>query len=93
MPVLLRRFDHARTYNFCMGLWPFCFVLLPGLNIIARWGALDLATGELGPTTKSLVWLGIGVILCISRCAALAFSYVFPHTLPRARPQSMLPPA
>ncbi|KAL1947733.1 hypothetical protein VTO73DRAFT_13457 [Trametes versicolor] len=74
MPVLLRRFDHARTYNFCMGLWPFCFVLLPGLNIIARWGALDLATGELGHTTKALVWLGIGVILCISRCAALAFS-------------------
>lgn len=83
MPVLLRRFDHARTYNFCMGLWPFCFVLLPGLNIIARWGALDLATGELGPTTKALVWLGIGVILCISRCAALAFSYVYPRTLPR----------
>ncbi|KAI0361978.1 MFS general substrate transporter [Trametes cingulata] len=74
MPFLLRRFDHARMYNFCMGLWPFCFVLLPGLNIIARWGAADFFTGELPPTTKALVWLGIGCILTISRSAALAFS-------------------
>ena len=71
MPFLLRRFDHARTYNFCMSLWPFCFVLLPGLNILARMGAVD---GELAPATQAFVWLGIGVILFISRCAALAFS-------------------
>ncbi|KAI0336417.1 MFS general substrate transporter [Cubamyces sp. BRFM 1775] len=74
MPIVLRRVDHARMYNFCMGLWPFCFVLLPGLNIIARWGALDEAVGVLAPTTRALVWLGIGVILSISRTAALAFS-------------------
>ncbi|KAI0637079.1 MFS general substrate transporter [Trametes polyzona] len=74
MPIILKRFDHARSYNFCMGLWPFCFVLLPGLNVIARWGAVDLATGELDPTTRAIVWVGIGIILCISRTAALAFS-------------------
>ncbi|KAI1795984.1 MFS general substrate transporter [Ganoderma leucocontextum] len=74
MPYILRRIDNARMYNFCMGLWPFCFVLLPGLNILARMGAADLATGELDPTTNALVWLGICVILTISRTAALAFS-------------------
>ena len=74
MPIVLRRVDHARMYNFCMGLWPFCFVLLPGLNLIARMGVADLATGELNPTTKALVWMGICAILAISRAAALAFS-------------------
>ncbi|OSD01624.1 MFS general substrate transporter [Trametes coccinea BRFM310] len=74
MPFLLRRFDHARMYNFCMGLWPFCFVLLPGLNFLARWGAVDPLAGELAPATEALVWVGIAVILSISRTAALAFS-------------------
>ncbi|KAI0748012.1 MFS general substrate transporter [Daedaleopsis nitida] len=74
MPFLLRRFDHARMYNFCMGLWPFCFVLLPGLNILARLGAVDVITGELAPGTHGLVWLGITIILLISRAGALAFS-------------------
>ncbi|KAI0646944.1 MFS general substrate transporter [Trametes meyenii] len=74
MPFILRRFDHARMYNFCMGLWPFCFVLLPGLNLLARWGGLDELTGELLPATQALVWVGIGVILTISKAAALAFS-------------------
>ncbi|RDX56894.1 MFS general substrate transporter [Lentinus brumalis] len=74
MPFLLRRFDHARMYNVCMGIWPFCFVLLPGLNILARMGAVDAATGELAPATQAVVWMGIGVIMLLSRCAALAFS-------------------
>ncbi|KAH9854118.1 MFS general substrate transporter [Lenzites betulinus] len=74
MPLILRRFDHARSYNFCMGLWPFCFVLLPGLNLIARWGAVDVTTGVLTPAARAAVWVGIGGIMCISRCAALAFS-------------------
>ena len=74
MPYLLRRFDHAHMYNFCMGLWPFCFVLLPGLNFIARAGALDVDTGSLAPSTSALLWLGISAILCFARTAALAFS-------------------
>ena len=77
MPFLLRRFDHARMYNFCMGLWPFCFVLLPGLNLLARAGALDAQTGALDPATHAFIWLGIGVILFLSRVAALSFSCVF----------------
>ncbi|EMD38498.1 hypothetical protein CERSUDRAFT_113677 [Gelatoporia subvermispora B] len=73
MPYLLRRFDHAKMYNFCMGLWPFCFVLLPGLNLIARTG-LDEMTGQIMPATKILVWIGIAALLAISRTACLAFS-------------------
>lgn len=40
MPYLLRRFDHAKMYNTCMGIWPYVYALLPGLNVIARWGAV-----------------------------------------------------
>ena len=46
MPYLLRRFDHAKMYNACMGIWPYTYALLPGLNVIARWGAV---VGEVPP--------------------------------------------
>ena len=74
MPFLLRHFDHARMYNFCMGLWPACFVLLPGLNFLAAAGARDVQTGELAPATAAALWVAIGTILTISRVACLAFS-------------------
>ncbi|OBZ75636.1 hypothetical protein A0H81_04450 [Grifola frondosa] len=73
MPYLLRRFDHAKMYNFCMSLWPYCFVLLPGLNLIARTG-VDEATGALRPATQAMVWLGIACLLTVTRIACLAFS-------------------
>lgn len=73
MPYLLRRFDHAKMYNFCMGLWPYSFVLLPGLNLIARTG-VDELTGQILPSTKVLVWIGIAGLLAVTRTACLAFS-------------------
>ena len=73
MPYLLRRFDHAKMYNFCMAIWPYCYVFLPGLNLIARMGRLDEA-GLVDPTTKALLWIGIGFILLLARSAGLAFS-------------------
>lgn len=73
MPFLLRRFNHAHIYNFCMSLWPYGFILMPGLNFIARTGVLD-ETGALHPVTKMLVWLGIVFLLCLTRVACLAFS-------------------
>ena len=76
MPYLLRRFDHAKMYNFCMAIWPYCYVLLPGLNLIARMGVVDEATGQIDPSTKALLWIGIGGILLLARSACLAFSYV-----------------
>ena len=82
MPYLLRRFDHAHMYNFCMGLWPLCFALLPGLNFLAAVGTTGVGAGPglgpgvwtLAPSTYALLWLAIGVIMLIARCAALAFS-------------------
>lgn len=73
MPFVLRRFDHAKIYNFCMSLWPYGFIFMPGLNFIARTGVLDDA-GTLHPVTKMLVWLGIVSLLFLTRVATLAFS-------------------
>ncbi|KAI0094018.1 MFS general substrate transporter [Irpex rosettiformis] len=94
MPYLLRRFDHAKMYNTCMGIWPYTYALLPGLNVIARWGAVvgkvplpiagdgveGLNVGGVSaivgvtPGTKALLWVGIGVLLCMARVACLGFS-------------------
>ncbi len=75
MPYLLRRFDHAKMYNSCMSIWPYCYVLLPGLNIIARMGLIEV-DGVLGvhPATKAILWAGISVLLLMARVACLAFS-------------------
>ncbi|KAI0811272.1 MFS general substrate transporter [Irpex lacteus] len=80
MPYLLRRFDHAKMYNTCMGIWPYVYALLPGLNVIARWGAVGLHVGGVTaivgvtPGTKALLWVGIGVLLTMARVACLGFS-------------------
>lgn len=73
MPYLLKRFDHARMYNVFMAIWPFCYVLMPGLNVIARAG-LDEATGEVSDTAKAFIWMGIAGLLLTARTACLAYS-------------------
>ncbi|CCL99154.1 uncharacterized protein FIBRA_01169 [Fibroporia radiculosa] len=73
MPYLLRRFDHAKMYNFYMAIWPFCYIFMPGLNIIARAG-LDPATGEPTPATRVFIWMGICGLLLLARTACLAYS-------------------
>ncbi|KAH9934807.1 MFS general substrate transporter [Fomitopsis serialis] len=73
MPYLLRRFDHARMYNVCMAIWPFCYVLMPGLNIIARAG-IDEATGEPSDAARAFIWMGIAGLLLTARTACLAYS-------------------
>ncbi|KZT11407.1 MFS general substrate transporter [Laetiporus sulphureus 93-53] len=72
MPYLLRRFDHARMYNACMALWPFCYVLMPGLNLIARAGTADGVVMNAG--AKAMVWVGIAGLLGLARTACLAYS-------------------
>lgn len=76
MPHLLRRFDHAKMYNTCIAIFPYCFILLPSLNIIAQWGAVVGEDGTVGvtPGTKALLWVGIGCLLTMARTACLAFS-------------------
>jgi hypothetical protein len=77
MPTLLRTFDIVRLYNFCIGLWPFAYIALPLLNFIARSG-LNETTGQTDVPTKSILWIGIAIVLAGSRIGCLAYSYVFP---------------
>lgn len=73
MPAILRRVDHARMYHFCMKIWPFTFLSLPILNIIARHGIVP-GTTQLDPFTIITLWACITVILCMTRIAFLAYS-------------------
>ena len=74
MPYLLRRFDHAKMYNFCMAIWPYCFLCLPIVNLIARMGTTEEVPNMIDPAAKTLVWIGIGVVMTLARSAGLAFS-------------------
>lgn len=73
MPTLLRRFEAARIYNFSVSAWPITFLLLPLLNIIARHG-LDESTGQLGTRSNAGLWVGLVVVLALSRIGCIGFS-------------------
>ncbi|KAG1819574.1 major facilitator superfamily domain-containing protein [Suillus subaureus] len=73
MSYLLRTFDSAKMYSFCMGIWPYTFLVLPLLNLIARAG-LDETTGELGTATVALLWVGIAFVLMLTKIASLAYT-------------------
>lgn len=84
-PVLIARCDHIRAYNRCMSLWPFCFLMLPLLNIVARRG-LSAINGHVGTDTlrltdadsrvQAMVWCGIIALLALSRLGSVAFGCV-----------------
>ena len=76
MPYLLRRFDHAKMYNTCVAIYPYVYLLLPLLNVIARRGVVVSEDGveRVDPGTKTLLWLGIAILLGMARIACLAFS-------------------
>jgi len=80
MPPILRRVDHASLYHFCMKIWPYVFIALPFLNVIARRGVI-VETGLLTPHTILILWSGIVLILSMARVAFLAYSYVCPAPL------------
>ncbi|EIW85420.1 MFS general substrate transporter [Coniophora puteana RWD-64-598 SS2] len=79
MPYLLRTFDCARMYSFCMNMWPIAFMLLPTLNLIARAGMEtgagfveaggDVVTSE----TRALLWVGVAVVLGLAKVGCVAF--------------------
>jgi hypothetical protein len=84
-PILLTRCDHVRVYNRCIGLWPFCFLALPLLNMVARIGlpmmdhkvreeALHLT--DVDRRVQAIVWCGIAALLTLSRLGCLAFACV-----------------
>ncbi|KAG1835668.1 major facilitator superfamily domain-containing protein [Suillus variegatus] len=72
MSYLLRTFDAAKIYCFCMSLWPYTFLVLPVLNLIARAG-LDETTGELGTTAVAFLWVGIAFVLLLTKAACVAY--------------------
>ncbi|KAJ3832468.1 major facilitator superfamily domain-containing protein [Lentinula raphanica] len=73
MPVLLRRFEAAKIYNVSIAAWPVTFLVLPTLNIIARSG-LDETTGQLDSRSHSALWVGIVIVLALSRIGGIAYS-------------------
>ncbi|KAF8797889.1 MFS general substrate transporter [Phlegmacium glaucopus] len=73
MPTILRRVNHAVMYHFCMKLWPYTFIALPFLNIIAVRGSIP-GTDELSSLTVYILWIGIALVLCVARVAFLAYS-------------------
>ncbi len=84
-PILLTRCDHVRVYNRCIGLWPFCFLALPLLNMVARIGLpmMDhkvreetLHLTDVDRRVQAIVWCGIAALLALSRLGCLAFACV-----------------
>ncbi|KAJ4467456.1 major facilitator superfamily domain-containing protein [Lentinula edodes] len=73
MPFLLRRIEAARIYNLSIAAWPVTFLFLPTLNMIARYG-LDESTGQLGSRSHSALWVGIVIVLVLSRVGGIAYS-------------------
>ncbi|KAJ7034771.1 major facilitator superfamily domain-containing protein [Mycena alexandri] len=71
MPRLLRRYGAERIYWMCTCSWPFAFIAIPFLNIIA-WGAV------IGPSPvwmEIFLWVCIAVILTVVRIGGAAFLY------------------
>jgi hypothetical protein len=73
MPTLLRSFDTVKMYFFCMSIWPFTFIVLPFLNLIAR-GGFDETTGLVDDEHTAMLWVGIMFTLALTRVAVLSYS-------------------
>jgi hypothetical protein len=89
-PILFARYDPIRLYNGCLCLWPYCFLSLPLLNIVARIGlpTMDRQMREGGfnltdvdSRAQAMIWCGITALLALSRVACLAFGCVHAYLL------------
>ncbi|EIM90192.1 MFS general substrate transporter [Stereum hirsutum FP-91666 SS1] len=70
-PIILARCDLIRVYNTCMRLWPWGFLAMPFVNLIARAG---LAQAAVDKKVQALVWCGVAAVLAFTRAACLAYS-------------------
>lgn len=68
-PSLLRKFSHAKLYNFFMLLWPFAFVALPLLHF-----TISSGSGSTNHHRLALVWIEIVMVMALSRFGCLAYS-------------------
>jgi hypothetical protein len=81
MPPLLKRVHAGKMYMICMWVWPFAFLLLPVLNLIARHGGGSLGKGrsagyelEPNPAMEGLLMAGVALTLALSRIGSLGYS-------------------
>ncbi|KDQ08828.1 hypothetical protein BOTBODRAFT_118022 [Botryobasidium botryosum FD-172 SS1] len=76
LPALLRRFDARDMYKVCMAVWAPAFAALPVLNLIAREGSVKTMDGtvELTEDAMALLWIGIAIVLVISRTGCMCYS-------------------
>ncbi|KAJ3923297.1 major facilitator superfamily domain-containing protein [Lentinula edodes] len=73
MPTLLRRVDHAKCYHFTIAIWPAVFVMLPSLNIFARY-MTDETNGNLDENASAMLWVGIGFVLVFAKIGFLPYT-------------------
>lgn len=85
-PIILARCDLIRVYNTCMRLWPWGFLAMPFVNLIARAGLaqaveevdanelLLLGFEAVDKKVQALVWCGVAAVLAFTRAACLAYS-------------------
>lgn len=70
LPIFLRRYDALNVFRFTLLTWPFTFVIMPFLNILARAeGAEDRSA-----RAEAVLWVAVGFMLFMSRLGTLAFS-------------------
>lgn len=74
LPYLLRTFNKAKLYNFCMWMYPCLFVVLSTLNSVARSG-YDEESGHVNAHTTGFIWAGLFLVLALGRIGGIAFSY------------------
>lgn len=72
LPPLLHRFEAANVFTATMACWPCAFAVLPFLNSIAAHG-LD-STGRLGGAYLAYLWLGIFLVVLLSRLGGMSYS-------------------
>ncbi|KAI0035731.1 MFS general substrate transporter [Vararia minispora EC-137] len=80
IPVLLARCDLVRLYRTTLGLWTYCFALLPLIGLFARTALASTETDaplNLAMATSAVragVWVAIAVLLALSKLACLPYA-------------------
>lgn len=76
-PAIQRRYGTRNMYCTLMYFWPSVYLLLPILNVIARMFVQpvgDDGVERLTPTGDMTLWLGIGIVVLLTRIACMMFS-------------------
>ncbi|PPQ83228.1 Psilocybin Transporter (PsiT) [Psilocybe cyanescens] len=71
-PWVLRTFDKAKVYKFCMCSFPLVFALMGCLNPLARTGYNEISK-TIHPTTTGLLYAAIALLLLMARVCVMAF--------------------